>query len=707
MQLFKLTFVALCTFFLTNNCYSAATERKTAEDRPTSSQQLFSTHNLFFFLDDTEKKMGGAAADALYTAIEQKVPIVTSTSLFCAIFFYTPTLAELRDKEPSGSAARYIEITDTYVSRLQHRLAGLIASRTNLSQEEQNKIVKILNSEYIDPMIDDAQMKSGLLRQNSSFIKEWVDGKWIIKIVDADRKLLLLLPTGYKNALNKFDLATYKSLPEPLAIDAPLTVAEYYTGLKIDHMETLNTLTELLKFPSPASLLSSYFVPLLLNNTIFVPRTEYYKKGWSASIPRWTFLLLGHGSIGTQQVALSISDFQKTLDYCEARITTTFVICISCYSFGTNTKLIYQDAHASLPPKTYNFIIATNGISDAYSYVFSALKIGQLTSGNIDFDRKKLTIKPFDFQQFIKNTTIPAVGTVDFTKMLYPVIPLRIARYSHLSIPEIRLPNRQWFMVADSANTVAMLGETFAKTCKKIDLQKYFTKNIITQTEPAVTKKRVSPSAYLMFSPAILCTLDFSFTKGPDGNLPIFVPMAPSVPMDSTGTKYRAMYYIKEISAPQLTIFDIVTMFINGIPQGLQYTLIIGTLTIKNTKLPLTDFKISTLKKKDTENEFQLNIIYNFNGKYYQKTVSFYNPKSGRMYDFEAQIADKGFELVKGTIPAVKTPFFIQEITRIKDERHNIEKLETILTRRQRAQPLMKAFTQFNNDLVALTQKVR
>jgi len=389
--------------------------------------------------------------------------------------------------------------------------------------------------------LDDSEKKNGAISQSLSIaikqqaapilastylvnnIPQNLLNSWLIKITDSSGRLLLMIPKNYKNKFTHLDLTNYQSY-QKLGPTDPFTEIEYQLGLKIDHMENHQSLSQNLSAEKD----SFYFPEALWNfhtlkSNIFISLNEYRSKNkdlekFSAyKVPQWAIFLNGHGGIGRLIGGLTLRNFNSFLGFLQSITNTSLLFYVSCYAIGTNTELMFKDPLGV--NKYYPFIIVTSGLTDDVTY---------LHSSNLDFNK------------FIANMTTTPV-TDDFHKALLPLLPPRSAGKFLNSLPFIKLPKLEWFKLFDYKHEFAIIGNTFAQTCKSVKISKYF------------RKKGYETIYCLLYAPIIPCELNIDPDIDTDIDTDrfeeelLFLPMAKKY--ESSTSKGKRVYYFKKISA--------------------------------------------------------------------------------------------------------------------------------------------------------------
>ena len=502
----------------------------------------FATHSLLIFIDDSEEEIAAIAANLMVALSQKAAPILASTSLFTTIE-NNPTLSDLIKQDQDNEDYKVIE---TRYKEVTKRIPELIESLPN-----QEDVVAELNKEFPPITYGNKKISNALKRQGLSFKPD----DWIIKIVDhKQRRLLLLIPKNYTpTGDTSVNLKNYTALPEPLTYNPSLTMIEYQLGLKIDHMETIQNYTDAItkKFQPKKS---DYFMQAVWPtwpkqsiancSDIFVSNAEYAQA--KKQSPRWLIYASGHGHVKEQSIGLTLDMFKRLLDFMNSKIHTSIFVYVTCFAVGTNIQQIYQDERQL--PKTYSFIIITQGVTDSVTMTLSGFTTSNFRVADIDFTNKTLQMGPaVNYVQFIKNfTSTPEI--TDFESAIAPIMSSQL-KASTLEVPHIRLKGGEFFNIADITNKIASIGNIFAKTCTQVDLANYF------------TKKGVVPEYYLVYAPNIPCELIIS--SAPEV-APYFIPMF--IPQASDSAIFE--YHIKQITAPNLSLDDVIGMFINGIPAG-------------------------------------------------------------------------------------------------------------------------------------------
>jgi len=514
--------------------------------------ETIATHAILTFLDDSEQSMQALTQFLLYALNQKAGPILVSTSLFLSIQ-KAPSLLSVANQKANAPMIHF----NNYLQKIRKKISELIDKKFDAQQisAELNKELSYASNTYPGNTGSIAPLVFKTIYEDNF---HWND--WIVKSVDSSKNLLLFIPKNYKNKNYALDMAEYKpSSKLPLA--APLTETEYKIGLKIDHMETVteeqSRTLQATKFDN-----ADYFVTSLWprrnikdanSSDIFVSRAEY-TRAKQYKTPRWAIFMCGHGWPNKLISFLSIQSFSDVLDFLETKINTSLLAYHSCFSSGTNTKLIYDDIKKQ-SAKTFSFAIAMHGVTDTPQRA----TVGFILPGDqeidtrmIDMENKNLALTgDSDYKSFIDNVT-----TMNFSNLAQAILPI-LKLESGFIVPQIRLAGKEWFNIEDVQNNIALIGNTFAKTCKIIDLNKYFAR-----VDPNTKKSRI-PKFYFLYAPIIPCEL-----KLPAGFSPIFIPMASAKKPNSD----TFIYYIQKVSSDksylthESALNDILTMFTSTLP---------------------------------------------------------------------------------------------------------------------------------------------
>lgn len=522
----------------------------------------FATHGLLIFLDDFENDIGAISDDLLNALTQKAAPILTSASLLGAIHT-SPALSKLVQDDN-----KYKDLEEFY-KKITKRISELLGSGV-MNATEQQKVVSQLNNELRKADIGAADWKgiSAFMREDFVFNPT----QWIVKIADKRKALILLIPKNYINSLNNVDLLLYKPLPKKLNVNDPLTPIEYQTGFKIDHMDSINNYTELFPLEYQPAQFSDYFMDDVWprktgsnSSDIFVSQAEYANSQFRA--PRWAIYATGHGNIAdaklntqAQSIGLSLSDFSLWLDFMNTKLNTSVFVYDTCFAVGVNIESIYMTEKQIT--KTYSFVIITRGITDYQATKIFKFPPTNLTVEDVDFKQKKVWLyKTLNFSQFVKNfTTVKEID--NFAQAVSPIISKEAANV--IRLPQIRLKGRDFFDLDDAQNKIANLGHIFAKTCSKVDMVKYF------------TKKGITPTYYLMYSPIIPCEFFFGKTK----EIPRLVPMSNAKLFDEN----IFIYSISKITAPFIDFDGFIAMTTEVIPYAYKARFWIDTVDVLGGK---------------------------------------------------------------------------------------------------------------------------
>lgn len=547
----------------------------------------FATHALIILLDDSEIKIGAVASELIVALSQKAAPILVSASLFAAIE-NTPTIAELIQEQPTNTL--YTTLQTRYKNVIK-RIPELITSNQPLSLDDKKAIVAQLNKEFpeISEITHDYDNEISMTTEREAF--SFNSDEWIIKIADHEKQLLLLIPKDYTNDGTSIDLKQYKPRTKKLNTNDPLTEIEYKTGLKIDHMETIANYIDALPEEFAPKEYADYFMQAVWPrkmgancSDLFVSNAEYREANLES--PQWAIYAGGHGEVQKKSIGLTLDMFKQFLDFMNIKIRTSIFVYISCFAAGTNMQLIYQDEKKLA--KTYSFIIITQGIVDSGTGIRSAgLAFDVFELEDIDFINKKLEISPYkNFVKFFKTVTTDQEIT-DFESTVSSLLSLELKQKEFLEVPHIRFKGRDFFSLYDLNHKIAIIGNIFAKTCTTVDITKYFTKNGIV------------PTYYLIYAPIIPCELIISSLAD---HKPYFIPMfTPEV-----GDSSIFEYHIQKITAPHLSLSDIITTFTTTIPDFSYVHVQIDDLSLKIGSLFSTkEHVIDSLKDVFIKSEAQ------------------------------------------------------------------------------------------------------
>lgn len=392
---------------------------------------------LLIFLDDGEKDVGSVTV-ALITALSQGAcPILVSGHVLRNLFanYKDPT------SQPSDIAKLQSQLSDI---RRKYSKTQLKETQEDI-QKEKDIFAKLLFYE-----------------QNfRKFPNDWIIKQVFDNASSYKNSLYLLIPHNYLQEL-KIDLKDVEYFGT-----STISSAELSLGLKVNHMPTV-ILSDVLRVTESYRDIS-YFIASILDSSkrsrIFCTRDEYSNAN-IATMPSWAFYMLGHGSMGSSIVGISLEGFKVFLEFLENRVATTLLIYSSCYAAGTNEELIYKDVQAPIGKKTFPFAIITEAITDSIIEKFSVSIIGlDIFSSSYHFNvftKKVMQSDIFNYEKLAKSVlfSVPSAKEISWG-----------------NVAQIKLPGLEWFSVLTSQKEVVSIGSTLAKTRdpeKPLNIQTFF-----------------------------------------------------------------------------------------------------------------------------------------------------------------------------------------------------------------------------------------
>jgi hypothetical protein len=368
------------------------------------------------------------------------------------------------------------------------------------------------------PHIDDNEAKEikSIFLAAISFNKTTAQA-WIIKkINDA---LYLLLPKQYLQSRNVSETEVQAFIS---ADDESVTSVEQQLGLKVNHMETVMDI-DTIKKPLPEPPFATYFIPALWNterqtSSIFVTNQEYYRYKQN-TIPTWSILINGHGTLGGTIVGLWLEDFKQFLSFLQKSIHTKLLYYVSCYAAGINHRILYEDAQSRID-KTYPFAIITQALTDAP--VTGVFIVPQEVQGQLQ------ALSYIQYEIFLNK--ILSTEIINYYEIANY---LNLEKFSIGGLPQIRFPGLAWFSVIDEQK-VCSIGSILAKTrTSPLNIETFFARQ----------GKSANPLGILLYAQDIPFELLIN-TKLENGLPPTMISMIPG----------NALHRIKKISS---TVHDI------------------------------------------------------------------------------------------------------------------------------------------------------
>jgi hypothetical protein len=406
-------------------------------------------------------------------------------------------------------------------------------------------------------------------------------------------------------------------------------------GLKISHMPTIAT-NDVLSYVTynidyDSKELGNHFIQTLYRNDIFVSNNEYYQINKSRAkqyeIPRWAFYMEGHGSLKKTIAGILISEMAQFLEYLDTKISTGFLLFVSCYAGGKNLNLLYQYQNDSLNnpffQKIYSYPIIVSSLTDAFSIgLYLAIDLPpRLTKDFIDAKDKKITFMTFsNFSEFFAE--LKKEGPIDFSKIVQfvRIIGLTGKEIEFFNnLPQIKLPGIEWVQVIDMPNKVVQIGKNLAQARDEtLDVSTFFARN--------TNKQKIYPEALLLYTPIIPFPLKLSRGKSADDfkNPPAFISMLAG----------NAVHEFNEIDAPEFGLTKIIDAFFKIVDLVVSKSYFIKKLIVdndvenwpnilianipKNTPMVLTDILITINFNSSNFLLIGNNIFFKYEGKSYK-----------------------------------------------------------------------------------------
>ena len=448
-------------------------------------------NGLLIFLDDSESdtssgqyKIGFASNGFLGAFLEEAGPITVSASILDNVKEYQKP----KEQDPALLVERYNDINKLFT---------------------------------IDMDDDSAKEIKSIILAAISFNKTTTQAWVIKKINDA---LYLLLPKSYLQNKNVSETEVQSFIS---AEDKTITSVEQQLGLKVNHMETVEDI-DTIKKPLPEPPFTTYFMPALWDNeyqtsSIFVTNHEYYRYK-NNTIPLWSILIQGHGTVGGLIVGLWLEDFKQFLSFLERAIHTKLLCYVSCYAAGINHKILYGDVQSRID-KTYPFAIITQAVTDA-AIASPLIRVSAMQD-------KLQASSAIPYKDFLLKA---------MTSEIIIAHEMNILRFIQ-RLPQIKFPGLPWFSVLDEQEWCS-IGSILAKTrTEPLDIETFFAR----QGKPA------HPYAILLYAQDIPFELIINTKlEAPVSGLPpTMVSMIPG----------NAIHRIKKISSTAHNIDELLFSF--------------------------------------------------------------------------------------------------------------------------------------------------
>jgi hypothetical protein len=328
-------------------------------------------------------------------------------------------------------------------------------------------------------------MISAHLLLSASLDREYADkinDNWIIKEIDIDKRLYLLLPHNYllyRGKEKKVTLANARMVDQ----SSELTATEKTLGLKINHLKTIDNLDDivdnLISLEDNRFRYADYFMDSV--ESVCITNKEYLQAKVSAeNIPSTVIYMNGHGLMEDAICSLRIDHFKRYLQFLE-RCKIKLFVYNSCYGAGKNHELIYKDAQKAIQ-KNYTFTIVSMAITDIPTYMADTEK--------------------FSLRFFAAKTSLAEIPLKDAIESINP---------AGKNIPQIRYPGLEWFSVIDNEKNVLVIGSVLGQTrTEALSLQRFF-------------KTQSPPKAILLYAKKI----NFEIKIDTEGKTPQILSMIP------------------------------------------------------------------------------------------------------------------------------------------------------------------------------------
>jgi hypothetical protein len=446
----------------------------------------YAAMGLMVILDDSEREVG-ASHLSLYTALFQKpAPLILSASLAAKALS-----EDVLDKSPD-------ELLKDF-------------NRAHLIYKQENDETVIRDRRKI------------FLKASRFSIDEWV----IKKIND---HLLLFIPTCYlPNRAMHSGVAHY----DPKRVDS-FSEVEYLLGIKVNHMETISTLSAIRKLPQFTGR-SDYFVDAL--PSIFLTRADY--SNVKKTLPFWSIYLEGHGLKGQSIAGMDLALFPKVLNFFELKLNINIFVYTSCYAASYNNEILFKEQQENIQ-KSYSYPIVSQIYTDTPAtqhFVDVEVKNGvfQLRTGVFLKDFFEESYKtPFEYASLLR--------------LIFPIAPAHLITEAQIKdrhkspvqqfgdMAQVKLPGQEWFsLLALNTDNVVSIGAILSETRdseKPLNIKGYFKKD---------------PEVILLYG------LDMPFSIDLGKNLKSFISAVPG----------DAMHRIRKITSNEMSLRDIVMAFMS------------------------------------------------------------------------------------------------------------------------------------------------
>ena len=544
---------------------------------------------ILIFLDDSESSVEAITGDLIVALSQKPGPILLSTSLLRNIF--SNGKSELQNKSDEDLVAQYKQATS--------------------HSKDQSPEQKAADIKFI-------------LRKAMNFNNK----EWIIKRVG--ESMYLLIPNNYIKQNTNLSVEEVRAYDpqSPKISDTELTL-----GLKVNHLETVDTIAQINSIPAVKENNADYFIKALNDNSIFCTKIDYSHD--ETAMPSWALFVTGHGEYQRSIVGVSIDKFGQILNFLTQKIHCVLFIYSSCYAAGSNAVTAYNE-NKSLITKSLPFAIITQAITDAPT--LATLPKVELKDGALKISSGHLNFA--EFFKLVSRTDEPH----DYLRLMKTLSSAReLSGVDLANIPQIRVPGTEWFSVLASPKEIVGIGSILSKARdahRPLNLVSYF---------------KTDPKAVLLYA----ANLPFELILD-SKNIESIISM---IPGDAT-------HVIDKISAPNKSITDIINLFMTI--EGIAAEKIFYIKDINGIK----DVIISSSKpqggKFQASVETQNLACYSFGGKTYlqehpnhAQTTDENNPKYKKclsiLHKMQGKVAEMG-EIDLSNKEMIRYPSFFPRI---------------------------------------------
>lgn len=557
-----------------------------------SCEEPYAQRSLLILLDESELLQKdvwnlnnfSALSLNLLDALEEKVPILTTASLFNNILvarqafydFATLPLADIRNKYKEPPQNDPYNLMD-YKQTIEKMYLAINWTNNTIKQYLKNNPKKSAYeaAEYVNRQFKGDEIESStafLVAATSSFDPS----EWICK--QASQGMYLFIPRKYYE----------KDIPELITYNEAttkqqknLTELELKLGIKIDHMPAISQ-----SMLTTASMQQMPHYQFNLSE-VFVTKQEYAQAAlvFNKQImpPTWAMYLVGHGTVPTSvddfiQAAsaneekiffqnlkkqgftslsyladFSIFELRKFLDFLASKLRTTLFMIDACYVGGQNIAAIVDNFGKSITEKIYPFTIIAGGIAQAPTmYLNNILALPpDLDPDTIDLKKMRIVNEPvIKVSKFF--TMLRTQGTVDYLELIKTIRVFKGRTISEITdLPQIKLAGLPWSQAIDIPGKVISIQNILAATYKgELDISTFFGGRLVqNQQGRLIREKLIYPEVLLLYAEKIPFSLKIS--KNPRGQHLAIISMIPQ----------EAAHSIEKINAPEFTFSEIVSAF--------------------------------------------------------------------------------------------------------------------------------------------------